>query len=256
VILLAIALACLMAPALTSADPARVDLTVRLQPLSGAHPFGTDQLGRDVLARLLHGGRASLALASIATLLSLGLSLVVGGTAGYLGGRVDSVAMRVVDLLLAFPRLVLAIVIAGLLGSGLASVVIAVVAVSWAGYARLVRGSVLQAREEAYILAAHALGASPLRIMRRHLLPAVSGPVVVLVSLDFGRLILQVSSLSFLGLGVRPPAPEWGAMLNDGRLYFARNPELMLAPGLAIFATVLAVNLVGDSLRDALEPRQ
>jgi peptide/nickel transport system permease protein len=256
VTLMLIALACLAAPLLTQADPLRVDLGARLLPSSPAHPLGTDHLGRDILSRLLHGGRVSLALASIATVTALGISMTAGGLAGYVGGRLDGVLMRVVDLMLAFPRLVLAIVIAGLLGVGIASVLIAVVAVSWAGYARIVRGSVLQAREEPYVLAAHALGASPLRILVRHVLPSIAGPIVVLATLDFGRLILQISSLSFLGIGIRPPAPEWGAMLTDGRLYFARNPELMLPPGLAIFATVLAANLLGDAARDALDPRR
>jgi len=254
VLLLLIALVCLAAPLLTQADPLRVDLVAKLLPPTVQHPLGTDHLGRDVLARLLHGGRVSLALASAATVVALGLSICVGGLAGYFGGRLDSVAMRVVDLTLAFPRLVLAIVIAGLLGVGVTTILIAVVAVSWAGYARIVRGSVLQAREEQYVQAAYALGASPLRILVRHVLPAVAGPVVVLATLDFGRLILQISSLSFLGLGIRPPAPEWGAMLNDGRLFFVRNPELMLPPGLAIFLTVLSANLLGDAARDALDP--
>jgi ABC-type dipeptide/oligopeptide/nickel transport system permease subunit len=161
-----------------------------------------------------------------------------------------------VDLTLAFPRLVLAITIAGLLEAGLASVVVAIVAVSWAWYARVVRGLVLQAREEPYVLAAHALGASTPRVLLRHLLPTILGQVAVLTSLDFGRIILAISSLSFLGLGIRPPAPEWGAMLNESRLFFARNPELMFYPGLAIFLTVLGANLLGDALRDALDPRR
>jgi ABC-type dipeptide/oligopeptide/nickel transport system permease subunit len=164
--------------------------------------------------------------------------------------------MRLVDLTLAFPRLVLAIAVAGTLGVGLPSVAIAIVVVSWAWYARLVRGMVLQVREEEYVLAARALGAATPHVISRHLLPALGGRVAVLVSLDFGTLILNVSALSFLGLGVQPPTAEWGAMLNEGRLYFAQAPELMLYPGLAIFFTVLAANLLGDALRDALDPRR
>jgi ABC-type dipeptide/oligopeptide/nickel transport system permease subunit len=251
-----IVLACLAAPLLAPFDPIRVNLPAQLQGPSSAHPMGTDNFGRDVLARVLHGGRVSLAVAAVATLVSLLISLALGGVAGYFGGLVDDLVMRAVDLTVAFPRLVLAITIAGLLGAGLPSVVIAIVAVSWAWYARVVRGMVLQAREAPYVLAAHALGASPPRILLRHLLPAIVGQVTVLTSLDFGRIILAISALSFLGLGIRPPAPEWGAMLNEARLFFARNPDLMLYPGLAIFLTVLGANLLGDALRDALDPRR
>lgn len=205
-----VVLACLGAPQLSPSDPIRVSLPTQLQGPSWVHPFGTDNFGRDILARVLHGGRVSLAVAAVATLISLAISLVLGGIAGYAGGRIDDVVMRLVDLTLAFPRLVLAITIAGLLGAGLGSVVIAIVAVSWAWYARVVRGLVLQAREEQYVLAAHALGASMPRVLLRHLLPAILGQVVVLTSLDFGRIILAISSLSFLGLGIRP-RPRSGA---------------------------------------------
>jgi peptide/nickel transport system permease protein len=256
VVLAAIFLACLAAPLLAPADPVRVNLPAQLQRPSWAHPLGTDNFGRDILARVLHGGRVSLGVAAIATAVSLLVGLALGGLAGYVGGVVDELVMRAVDLALAFPRLVLAITIAGLLGAGLPSVVVAIVAVSWAWYVRVVRGLVLQAREEAYVLAAHALGAAAPRIVLRHLLPAIVGQVVVLASLDFGRIILAISALSFLGLGIRPPSPEWGAMLSESRLFFARTPELMLYPGLAIFLTVLGVNLLGDSLRDALDPRR
>jgi peptide/nickel transport system permease protein len=251
-----IAVACLAAPLLAPSDPVRVNLPAQFRAASWDHPMGTDNFGRDILARVLHGGRVSLAVAAVATLVSLLVSLVLGGLAGYLGGVADDVVTRLVDLTLAFPRLVLAITIAGLLGAGLLSVVIAIVAVSWAWYARVVRGLVLQAREEPYVLAAHVLGASTPRVLLRHLLPTIVGQVAVLTSLDFGRIILAISALSFLGLGIRPPAPEWGAMLNESRLFFARNPELMLYPGLAIFLTVLGANLLGDALRDALDPRR
>lgn len=250
-----IVVACVAAPMLAPHNPVQVNMGAQMQPASVAHPLGTDNFGRDVLARVLHGGRVSLAVTAAATAVSLVLALVLGGLAGYLGGSTDAAVTRLIDLTLAFPRLVLAITIAGLLGAGLTSVIVAIVAVSWAWYARLVRGMVLQAREEQYVLAAHALGASTPRIFLGHLLPAIGGQVAVLTSMDFGRLLLNISALSFLGLGIRPPAPEWGAMLNDGRTFFARNPELMLFPGLAIFLTVLATNLLGDALRDALDPR-
>jgi len=256
VLLAVVVLACLLAPMLASSDPVRVNLPAQFRPPGVDHPLGTDNFGRDVLARVLHGGRVSLAVAAVATAISLVVSLGLGGVAGYVGGMADDLVMRMVDLTLAFPRLVLAITIAGLLGAGLGSVVVAIVAVSWAWYARVIRGLVLQAREEQYVLAAYALGASGPRILLRHLFPAIVGQVAVLTSIDFGRIILAISALSFLGLGMRPPAPEWGAMLNESRLFFARNPELMLFPGLAIFLTVLGANLLGDALRDALDPRR
>lgn len=256
VLLATIVLACLAVPLLAPADPTRINLPAQFQGPSAAHLMGTDNFGRDILARVLHGGRVSLGVAAVVTLISLVISVGLGGIAGYLGGRLDDLVMRVIDLTLAFPRLVLAITIAGLLGAGLGSVIIAIVAVSWAWYARMVRGMVLQAREEQYVLAAHALGASMPRVLLRHMLPAILGQIAVLASLDFGRIILAISALSFLGLGIRPPAPEWGAMLNESRLFFARNPDLMLYPGLAIFLTVLGANLVGDALSDALDPRR
>ena len=253
-LLAAIILACLAAPLLTGADPLAVNLLDQFQGPSRAHPFGTDSFGRDLLARVLHGGRVSLAVAALATTTVLLISVTLGTVAGYFGGPLDGLIMRLADLTLAFPRLVLAIAIAGLLGAGLWSVAIAIVAVSWATYARLVRGMTLQLREESYVVAAHALGATPAHLIRRHLLPGLAGRVAVLVTLDFGYIILNVSSLSFLGLGVRQPTAEWGAMLNEGRLFFAQAPQLMLYPGLAIFLTVLAANLLGDALRDALDP--
>jgi ABC-type dipeptide/oligopeptide/nickel transport system permease subunit len=255
-LLAGIILACLAAPWLAPADPTRIDLTAQFAPPSPAHPLGTDHFGRDLLARVLHGGRVSLAVAALATTVVLVISAALGTLAGLVGGWVDAAIMRLVDVTLAFPRLVLAIFIAGALGVGVTSVAIAIVAVSWAWYARLVRGMVLQVREEPYVEAARAIGASPWRLARRHLLPGLAGRVAVLVSLDFGYLILNVSALSFLGLGVQPPAAEWGAMLSEARLFFAQAPQLMLVPGLAIFLTVLAANLVGDALRDALDPRR
>lgn len=254
-LLLTIGLGSAAAPALTSADPMRVDLLAQFAPASAAHPLGTDGFGRDIWARLLYGGRASLAVALLASSIVLALALVLGSAAGYLGGVVDLVLTRLADLTLAFPRLVLAIALAGLLGGGLVSAAAAIVAVSWAWYARIVRAMVLQLREEPYVLASRALGAPAHHVLRRHIVPAVAGRVAVLASLDFGYLILNVSALSFLGLGVQQPTPEWGAMLSEGRLFFPDRPDLMLYPGLAIFLTVLAANLLGDALRDLLDPR-
>lgn len=255
-LLVIVVLACLGAPLLTTADPTRIDLPAQFQGPSLAHPFGTDNFGRDLFARILYGGRVSLGVAMAATTVVLAVSVLLGTLAGYLGGVPDGLVMRAVDLTLAFPRLVLAIAIAGTLGVGIWSVAIAIVAVSWAWYARLVRGMVLQVREEPYVVAARSLGGTTPRLLRRHILPALGGRIAVLVTLDFGYLILNISALSFLGLGVQQPTPEWGAMLSEGRLFFAEHPQLLVYPGLAIFATVLAANLVGDALRDALDPRR
>lgn len=251
----AVVLAAVFAPVLVAADPVRVDLTAQFRPPSLTQPMGTDNFGRDVWSRVLHGARLSVGVAAAATAISVAVSLVMGGLAGYLGGRIDTFISRAIDVTLAFPRFVLAITVAGLLGAGLGSVVVAIVLVSWAWYARVIRGLVLQARQEQYVQAAEALGAALPRLMLRHLLPAVGGQVVVLASLDFGRIILTISALSFLGLGVRPPVPEWGAMLTEARLFFARNPGLMIFPGLAIFVAVFGANLLGDWLRDVLDPR-
>jgi len=250
-----IAIACAAAPLLAGADPTRIDLLRQFEPPGPGGPLGTDNFGRDVWARVLYGGRVSLAVAAVASSVVLVVAVALGSAAGYFGGLVDLVVTRLVDLTLAFPRLVLAIALAGLLGGGVVSVAVAIVAVSWAWYARVVRGMVLQLREEPYVLAARALGAPAHHVLRCHVFPGLAGRVAVLVSLDFGYLILNVSALSFLGLGVQQPTPEWGAMLSDGRLFFADHPALMLYPGLAIFLTVLAANLLGDALRDAFDPR-
>jgi peptide/nickel transport system permease protein len=253
-VLLLIVLACVMAPLLTAADPNRVELRAQFAPPTWAHPFGTDNFGRDLWARVLYGGRISLAIAGLVIVFALGIGVALGLIAGYRGGVVDTALMRLVDVTLAFPQLVLAILIVGVLGGGLRSLTIAIVAVSWARYARFVRGLTLQAREEGYVLAARAIGGAGAYIARRHLLPAIAGRVMVLVSLDIGAIILNVSAFSFLGLGVQPPTPEWGAMLNEGRVFFAQAPQVMLYPGLAIFLTVLTANLAGDALSDLFAP--
>jgi peptide/nickel transport system permease protein len=251
----------LVVPALLSAwwtphDPILVQLDRRLEAPSREFLLGTDQFGRDVLSRLMVGARTSLGTATIVLVSVMTISLTLGIVAGYTGGRVDDTIMRLVDVLLALPGLVLSIAIVGVLGVGLGNLMLAVALTSWAYYARLVRGMVLQAREHEYVLAARASGADPFRIALRHVLPAISGPVLVLATLDVGRIILNVSGLSFLGLGVQAPAAEWGAMLNDGRPFFHAAPQLMIYPGLAVSLTVLAFNLAGDGLRDFFDPHQ
>lgn len=253
-IVVTMGLVALGAPLLAPADPAAVDAAQRLLPPSLAHPFGTDNLGRDVLSRIVWGARLSLGTATLATALILTIGVGLGLVAGYAGGLVDDLVMRVVDVLLAFPALVLALAIVGTLGPGAASVIVGLVATAWAGHARITRGLVLAARERAYVEAARAVGASHARVIVVHLLPNVLSPVVVLASLEMGAVVLAVAALSFLGLGAQPPAPEWGAMLNDGRPFIQSAPQLMVYPGAAISLVVVGFNLLGDAIRDAFDP--
>ena len=250
----AVALVAIAAPLLSLDDPTRVDALRRLSPPSAATPFGTDNLGRDILSRLIWGARLSLGTAGLAALLILTIGVGLGMIAGFYGGVLDDLLMRVVDVLLAFPALILALAIAGVLGPSISSVMIGIVAVAWADYARVMRGQVLAARERQYVEAARAIGVPDLRILARHLLPNVLPPILVLASLEMGGLILAISGLSFLGLGAQPPTPEWGAMLNDGRAFIAAAPQLMIYPGLAISIVVVGFNLLGDGLRDAFDP--
>ncbi|MDP3044576.1 MAG: ABC transporter permease subunit [Bacillota bacterium] len=236
-------------------DPVKVDLAKRLAPSSALFPLGTDHLGRCILSRLIYGTQVSLPIAGLTLAVIILIGIPIGILSGYCGGRVDNIIMRVVDVLLAFPSLVLALVIAGMLGPGLINVLIALASVWWVEYARFVRAIVLSVKAKEFVLAARASGTSDVGIMTRHILPDVLSPVIVLATLDMGKLILVISGLSFLGLGAQPPAPEWGAMLNDGRPYLQVAPQLMLYPGLAIMTVVLAFNLLGDGLRDALDPR-
>ena len=255
VLLVAFVSAALAAPVLTPYDPAVQDPTRRLLLPSLQHPLGTDNLGRDLLSRLLFGSRWSLGTAALATLLIMTIGVAVGALAGYYGGPLDDVVVLVVDVLLAFPSLVLALAIAGTLGPGIVNVMLGLVSVWWVSYARFVRGLVLSVRERQFVEAARCLGARDSRIIVRHVLPNVLPPVIVLASLEMGGVILAISGLSFLGLGAQPPTPEWGAMLNDGRAFLFNAPQLMLYPGLAISLVVIAFNLLGDGLRDGLDPR-
>ncbi|MDH7578790.1 MAG: nickel ABC transporter permease subunit NikC [Bacillota bacterium] len=245
----------IFAPYFAPHDPVKVALDQRLSPPSPVYPLGTDHLGRCLLSRLIYGTRASLTTAALALAAIMLVSIPVGALAGYCGGWVDNLFMRLVDVLLAFPSLILALVIAGMLGPGLLNVMLAVASVWWVGYARVIRGMVLAVKEKEFVLAARACGTSELGIITRHILPNILSPVVVLATLDMGKLILAISGLSFLGLGAQPPTPEWGAMLNDARPYMQVAPQLMVYPGLAIVTVVLAFNLLGDGLRDALDPR-
>lgn len=243
----------LAAPLLAPADPTLL-VGSPLQGPSGAHPLGTDGLGRDVLSRLLFGARLTLGMGLIAAGAVTVLGVVVGTVAGYVGGLTDAVMMRAVDVVLALPGLLAALAIAGLFQPSLVAVLIGLVSVWWAGYARIVRGVVLALRERPFIEAAHAVGAGRSRVFFRHILPHVLPTVVVLGTLDLGALVLAFAGLSFLGLGAQPPTAEWGAMLNAGRSYFLSAPQVMLVPGIALSVTVFAFNMLGDGLRDALDP--
>ncbi len=244
-----------LAPLFAPNDPAAVHPSTRLESSSLAFPLGTDNLGRCIFSRLLYGARVSLGCAGAASLLVLIIGCGIGVLAGYAGGWIEAIIMRVVDLLLAFPLLVLALAITGFIGVGIGSVLVGIVSVWWASYARIVRGLVLSLRERPFIEAARSMGVSPARIITRHVLPNVIAPIIVLATLEMGTLILAISGLNFLGLGVQSPTPEWGAMLNDGRPYLRTAPQLMIYPGLAISFAVLGFNLLGDGLRDALDPR-
>ena len=254
IILTVLGLAAVTAPVLAPYSPIQPHYENALRGPCREFLLGTDGLGRDQLSRLLYGARISLASVTVAAVAITLLGVTIGLVSGYYGGVVDGVIQRVVDVLLAFPSLVLALAIAGVLGPSIRSVLIAVVAVHWVSYARLVRGMVLSARNQPYVESAVALGARNWRLMFREILPNVVPPVIVLATLEMGGLLLAISSLSFLGLGAQPPTPEWGTMLNQARPFFQSHPYLMIAPGIAITLTVLAFNLLGDGLRDALDP--
>lgn len=255
VIIALLALVAAAAPLLAPHDPTAIDPARRLAGPSSEFWLGTDNLGRDIFSRLVYGSRLSMGTAVLATLAIVSIGVPIGAISGYVGGLLDDVIMRVVDVLLAFPSLILALAIVGVMGPGMTSVMAGLVAVWWVAYARIVRGLVLSLRERQFIEAAKAIGASDGRIIFLHVLPNVVGPVVVLATLELGTLLLAISGLSFLGLGTQPPTPEWGSMLNDGRRFLISAPQLMIYPGAAISLAVLGFNLLGDGLRDVLDPR-
>jgi peptide/nickel transport system permease protein len=249
-------LVAVLGPLFAAYGPVTQDLERRLDGPSREHLFGLDELGRDILSRLLWGARVSMlvgfAVVGSATL----LGLLVGALAGTLGGRVDAVLMRVLDVFLAFPGILLAIALVAVLGPALSHVILALVAIGWVGTARLVRGQILQLKEQEFVLAARAGGVSLGRLVLRHLIPNVLPLVVVQASLGLAGAILAEASLSFLGLGIQPPTPSWGAMINAGRSHLLDAPHLTLFPGLAIVFAVVALNFLGDALIDRLDPRR
>jgi peptide/nickel transport system permease protein len=243
-----VALFGLFGPLFVHNDPLAINLTNSLAAPSFEHPLGCDALGRDVLARVASGARLSLSVATLVVMLSLSVGAVIGGAAALGGGRIDSLVMRAVDIVLAFPGFLLAIALAAILGPGALNVVIALGAMGWTGYARLVRGEVLSLRERDYVEAAESLGARPSRILFRHLLPGIAGPVAVQATFGLGGIIVAEAALSFLGIGVLPPTPSWGNMLDSGRAFLLVAPHVTTAPGVAIGLSVLGFNLLGDGL--------
>jgi peptide/nickel transport system permease protein len=244
-----------LAPFITPYDPNYVEVENRLMTPGEHHLMGTDGFGRDILSRVVYGARFSLTLAVTVMAANLILGLLIGAIAGYFGGLIDEVIMRIVDILLAFPNIIFALCIIGVLGPSIPNLVIALVALGWVGYARISRGLVLSIKEQVFISAARALGGSSMYIITRHVIPNAFPPLVVLASLHVGHTILSIASLSFLGLGVQAPTPEWGAMLSEGKQFIFTYPHVMLFPGLAITISVFAFNLFGDGLRDMLDPR-
>jgi peptide/nickel transport system permease protein len=254
VVVLAVFMA-VCAPIVSPYDPLKQDLGGLLAPPSAAHLLGTDNVGRDVFARAIWGTRVSLIAGSVSVALALIAGCLLGLAAGYWRALVDDVVMRMMDALLSFPALVLALALGAVLGAGLVGVVITLGVVYTPGFARLMRGQVLTLRTREYVDAARLLGAADWRILRRHVLPNAATPIVVQASLSIAFAILAEASLSFLGLGVQPPEPSWGSMINAGRGYLQQAPWMVFGPGTALFITVLGLNFVGDAIRDALDPR-
>jgi peptide/nickel transport system permease protein len=261
VLLVLIALV-VLAPLLSPHDPLKTEAGDKLLPPSSEHPLGTDDMGRDVLSRILYGGRVSLTVGFLATLVSLIIGTVIGGLAGFFGGALDNALMRVTDLFLSFPTLFVLILLSALLRetqmnylrNGPLPVVIVIAALSWMGLARLVRASFLSLREQEFVEAARSVGAGRFRIMSRHILPNAIGVLVVNSTLILAFAIIMESGLSYLGFGVQPPTPTWGNMLNRAQIYVYIAPWLGIFPGLMIFLTVISINYIGDGLRDALDP--
>jgi peptide/nickel transport system permease protein len=246
----------LFAPWIAPQDPAAIDLPARLGTPSHAHFFGTDELGRDIFSRIVFGARISMLVGSCVVLASLALGLIIGSIAGYYGGGIDRfVNVVLMNAFLSFPGILLAIAFVAFRGPGIFNLVLALSLGGWVGYARLVRGQVLAAREREFVEAARALGASDLRIIVRHILPNIIQPVIVQAAIGMAGAILAEATMSFLGLGVPPPTASWGAMLNDGRVHLFDAPHLVLFPALAVMLAVLSFNFIGDALRDYLDPR-
>ncbi len=255
-IVVVVVTAALVGPSLVPYDPAAQTLPLRLYGPSAAHWFGLDELGRDILARVILGARVSLLVGLVVVGVSASVGLVMGALAGFFGGTTDQVISRVMDVLLAFPGILLAIALVAVLGPSLGHVVLALTVIGWVGYARVVRGQVLRTRELDYVTAARALGAGTVRLLVQHVLPTTLPAVTVQATLGMAGAILSEAALSFLGLGVQPPTPSWGTMINGGRAHLLDAPHLTVFPGLCLAVVVLGFNFLGDGLRDRLDPRR
>ncbi len=242
-------------PYISPYDPYKINFEEMLQPPSFKHPFGTDEYGRDIFSRVLHGARISLTVGIITLSISVPLGVFLGLISGYYGGVVDEIIMRITDIFLAFPGLILAMALSAAMGSGIVTVMIALSLVWWPYYVRLARGQVLSIKESLFIEAAKALGLNDFWIMVRHILPNIISPIIVLATMDMGGVILTAAALSFIGLGAKPPTPEWGRLVADGQPYFPEYWWYVFFPGIIIFLTVLGFNLLGDGIRDALDPK-
>jgi peptide/nickel transport system permease protein len=255
IVLLIVVLAAILAGVVSPYNPTRQDFRVERQPPSLQHLMGTDEFGRDVLSRVIWGAQASLEAGAVAATIALVIGVTLGMLAAFYGGRADSLIMRAMDVMLAFPYILLAIAVVAILGPGLLNAMIAIGIVYVPHYARIARGSVLSVRARDYVEAARALGARDGRVMLQHVLPNTLAPIIVQTTLSVGTAIIDTAGLSFLGLGTQPPTPDWGNMLSAGRSYVIDSPWIATFPGLAILVTVLAFNLMGDALRDAFDPR-
>ncbi len=255
-IILGLLLVAALAPLLATANPYEQTLGDRLLPPSAKHLFGTDGLGRDIFSRVVYGARVTLTIALLVAAISTPLGMLIGIVAGYLGGAVDEILMRLADVFLAFPRLILAIAFAAALGPGVENAIIAIAIAQWPSYARLARAETLNVKNNDYIQAMRVLGAGKARIMAGHILPLTLSSIIVRMSLDMGTIILTAAGLGFLGLGAQPPMPEWGLMVSDGRQFLVDQWWVSTLPGLAILVVVMGFNLLGDGIRDVLDPRQ
>ncbi|ATO47701.1 nickel ABC transporter permease subunit NikC [Brevibacillus laterosporus] len=256
IIIFLMILLALFAPFWSPNDPNLVDITHKLQGPSATFPLGTDHLGRCIWSRLIYGTRTSLGTAFLIMGLTMTISIPIGIYAGFRGGWVDYLFMRICDILMAFPNLLLSLALIGILGPGLGNLILAMVLVQWVFYARIIRGMVLSVKEQHFILAAKVCGTPKLVIVLKHILPTIISQIVVLAFMDIGGIVLAISGLSFLGLGIQPPEAEWGMMINDSKPFFRNNPSLMLYPGMMILLVVIAFNLFGEALRDALDLRR
>ena len=255
-VLAAIILSGIFAPQLAPMNPFEPNMAVRLQPPSAAHLLGTDALGRDLLSRTIYGGRSALLLSLISTVLALGIGTLVGLLAGYFGGRTDDVLLTVSNIFQGIPGISFMVAVAGFVGPGITGLLLALVVGSWAGFARIVRAEVMQLTAEPYVEQLRVLGAGDARILLRHILPALGGTLLVLGSVRLGRGVLAVAGLSFLGLGVQPPTPDWSTMISDAMLYYRQAPHLIIVPGAAIVLLVSALNMVGQLLRSRFDVRR